>query len=110
MNELPDDVLALVMHHCDHIGLLNAREVSATWSRATDMAVCASYEDDLCTMLAAMRITPRKPPRQWLYRYAWNGELRCKHNSVVSFPWLRIFAGPALATCSLLFFAKFLKR
>lgn len=117
MNELPDDMLTLVMHHCDHVGLLNAREVSAPWSRAVDLAVRDTYEDDLCTMLSAMRITPHKLPRQWLYRYAagrscgtrWGGELCCHHN-LISFPWLRTFAGPAIAACSLMFFAKFLKR
>ena len=124
MCEIPEEILVEVLSHCDPGTLLHASEVNPRWLHASELSLRFDYEEDLCAMLRAMRMSPRAVPRHWLHRYSTDttfrgistvctqcgrrvdGLLTCGCHGVARFPWARVLTGPITAmACILMLFA-----
>ena len=126
---LPEELWDMVCRRCDVPTRLVLSEVNPGFLRITDAIIQQEYETELCTMLRAMRVSPRRIPRTWLYRYAQDflvndpclfcarcgghihGLLTCHchecHTPTIQrqlrFPWEKALVGPLTAVCILSF-------
>ena len=115
--ELPDDVIDIII--CNNNDKLILRNVNTTFRNIVDVHI-QNYEDDLCKLLQAMRISAKTIPKKWLMRYTFNEQnanllpmyvcAKCKSNinelgtcankachsvhSIPTFPWERVLQGP----------------
>ena len=113
---MPSEITGIIALNTDD--QLNLRLVNKMFRNEVDI-ITQSYEEKLCDMLRACRISTDKVPKKWLMRYAhdqkttlYNSTLpeykccvchshvydlgECKYCSVPEFPWRKVLQGPAL--------------
>lgn len=110
VSPLPHEIIGIIVFNAGD--RLNLRHVNTTFRDEVD-TVIRSYEDELCDMLRACRISTDNVPKKWLMRYAHDksklppyeccscqsqtyeiGE--CQNCSVPNFPWRKVLQGPVL--------------
>ena len=110
---IPNEIIGIVSLNTDD--RLNLRCVNRMFRDEVDIII-HSYEEELCDMLRACRISTDKVPKKWLMRYAQEQVYKstlaeykccvchshiydigdCKYCSVPKFPWRKVLQGPAL--------------
>jgi hypothetical protein len=113
---MPNEIIGIMSLNTDD--RLNLRCVNKMFRDEVDIII-RSYEEELCDMLRACRISTDKVPKKWLMRYAQEQNTTfykstlaeykccvchshiydigdCKYCSVPKFPWRKVLQGPAL--------------
>jgi hypothetical protein len=115
---MPSEITGIIALNTDD--KLNLRLVNKMFRDEVDI-ITQSYEEKLCDMLRACRISTNKVPKKWLMRYAneqnksisfYKSTLpkyechschshihdigECKYCSVPEFSWRKVLQGPAL--------------
>ena len=108
---MPNEIIGIVSLNTDN--RLNLRRVNKMFRDEVDIII-RSYEEELCDMLRACRISTSKVPKKWLMRYVHGQNMtlpeykccvcqshihdagECKYCSIPEFPWRKVLQGPAL--------------
>jgi hypothetical protein len=113
---IPNEIIGIMSLNTDD--RLNLRCVNKMFRDEVDIII-RSYEEELCDMLRACRISTDKVPKKWLMRYAQEQNTTfykstlaeykccvchshiydigdCKYCSLPKFPWRKVLQGPAL--------------